>query len=205
MAVITEINLQKNKKRASVFVDNAFFCGLMVETIVANRLKVGQEVDENDLKRVITESETKRACEYLLSLISAKMYSKNELKTKLKNKGYESEVIENAIHKLEECGYINDEDYARLYAQSAGLKSARQIQQKLFQKGINCEIVQNAVNECKIQGEEDKIRQISAKYMRNREKSAENLQKLKRYLFSKGFSYDDINKIVGEDGYESWN
>ncbi|MBQ7453090.1 MAG: RecX family transcriptional regulator [Clostridia bacterium] len=120
MGVITKIEVQRNKKRASVFIDNAFFCGLMVETVVANRLKVGQNVDEDELKRIIVESETKRATEYLLKLISGRIYSKSELLTKLKSKGYDEEVAGCATCKLEEYGYIDDEAYAKTYVEMPG-------------------------------------------------------------------------------------
>ena len=52
MAVITKIEQQKNKARVNIFVDDAFFCGLLKETAVIFKLKVGKEIDETVLKEL---------------------------------------------------------------------------------------------------------------------------------------------------------
>ena len=51
MGKITKIEDQKNKKRFNIFIDNAFFCGLIKEVAVLANLKVGKEIDEEELKQ----------------------------------------------------------------------------------------------------------------------------------------------------------
>jgi hypothetical protein len=47
MNEITEISPQlKDKTRCNVYVDGRFCCGLTLETVIKNRLKVGQMVTE---------------------------------------------------------------------------------------------------------------------------------------------------------------
>jgi regulatory protein len=42
---ITKIEIQKNNKnRVNLFVDDNFFCGLSLETIVKNHIKENQEI-----------------------------------------------------------------------------------------------------------------------------------------------------------------
>ena len=45
MAVITKIELQKNKSRVNIFVDDSFFCGLNKETAVIFGLKENKEIE----------------------------------------------------------------------------------------------------------------------------------------------------------------
>ena len=66
MGIITKIEDQKNKKRFNIFVDNAFFCGLMKETAILANLKVGKEINEDELNKLIFNSEVKMAFEKAL-------------------------------------------------------------------------------------------------------------------------------------------
>ena len=88
MGIITKIEDQKNKKRFNIFVDDAFFCGLIKEVAVIANLKVGKEINEDDLKKLIFQSEVKMAFEKASSLLSIREHSKKELMDKLLKKGY---------------------------------------------------------------------------------------------------------------------
>ncbi|MBQ7579473.1 MAG: RecX family transcriptional regulator [Clostridia bacterium] len=206
MSKITKITQQRNKARVNLFVDGSFFCSLMAETAIANGLKENKEVDEEYLKEIILESEQRRAMDYCLFILAKKPYTRFELKTKLITKGYEDDVVYYVLNKLSEYNYVNDSEYAQFYANNCGLKSARQIEQKLMQKGVSSENIKNAVNGVKIKGESDKIAIISAKYLKNKPKNDENLNKLFRYLVSKGFSYEDVkSQIRRYKDDESWD
>ena len=50
MGKITDIKLQKNKKRFNIFVDNKFRFALAAETLVKAGLKIGQEITEEDIR-----------------------------------------------------------------------------------------------------------------------------------------------------------
>lgn len=207
MGVITEISSQKNKTRVNLFIDNSFFCGLMTETLVKFNLKVGLQVDEATLKSIIIESETRRGLNYAFLLVAKNQYTKKQIETKLKSKGYDKIVVSNILDKLEEYGGVNDESFALNYVNGSKY-SKRMIEQKLKQKGVEDDIIKNALNCLKSDSEQDKIATISAKYMKIKPLTRENLDKLFRYLVGKGFDYElikcEISKIRSED-YESWD
>ena len=50
---------------------------------------------------------------------------------------------------------------------------------------------------------------MAKKYMRGREPTRENIDKLCRHLASKGFSWNDISPVISKfrsnDDYESWD
>ena len=54
--------------------------------------------------------------ESMLNLISYRLRSKEELKQRYLNKGYYLSDIEYAIDYLESKGYIDDEEFSRMYA-----------------------------------------------------------------------------------------
>jgi len=210
MGVITKIDLQKNKNRVNLFVDNSFFCGLYKEILLKNGLKVGQDIDESKLKEVITESETRRALDYAFNILGGKSYSEFELRKKLKSKMFETDIINIVISKLDEYHLIDDEAYAKILVESYKLDGPKRMENKLIQRGISQEIAKNAVN-CLSEGvEECKIEQLSAKYLKNKEKSAQNLQKLYRYLIGRGFGHEVVSRFVSkikveEGSDESWD
>ena len=209
MGVITEISSQKNKSRVNLFIDNSFFCGLMTETLFKFNLKVGMIVDEEKLSQVVIESETRRGLNYAFGLVSKTQYTNKQIETKLKNKGYNVDVIERILNKLNEYGGLNDENFALTYASNSRY-SKRMIEQKLKGKGVEDSIIKNALNNLKSDSEHDKITAISAKYMKNKEKTLQNLDKLFRYLVGKGFDYELIKSEIAkfkqkEEDYESWD
>ena len=196
MAKITQISAQKNKKRVNLYVDGAFFCGLGVETLTKNGLKVGSVVDEDWLKDLVVESDARKATDYAFDLVGRKMYSKAEIAKKLKQKGYEAPVIDVVIKKLDSYGLIDDLAYAKILVNSAKTDGERKIEAKLFSRGISKSDIKIALNDLNDETELAKMEQFSAKYFKNKLKTAENLQKFYRNLISKGFTYEQAGSFV---------
>lgn len=209
MGKITSITTQKNKSRVNLFLDGSFFCGLMAETLIANHLKVGQEVDELELADIITESEIKKAQNYAFGLVAKKPYTKFELISKLKARGYDGQIIDAVLKKLDEYGFVDDLAYAKAFVTSGGNNSKRALEQKLMRKGVKKAEIEIAVNDLKKGDEMGKIEAISAKYMKNKAKTRENFERLYRYLAGKGFDFDAISAVVNKlkEGIddESWD
>ena len=197
MAIITKIEEQKNKKRVNIFVDNAFFCGLNKETAVIFRLKVGNEVDENLIKDAIFDSEVKSAVEKANDYIGTRMHSKRELYEKLLKKGYEKRVIMTALDKLEEYHYVDDNLFAKLYAEQNKKYSKKMLENKLMQKGISADIIHQII------GTDDDFQEIelckkqAEKYAKSKDLSQDGVvQKMYASLARKGFSFDVIKQAT---------
>ena len=209
MGIVSKIEYQKNKTRVNIYVDGEFFCGLNSEVLFSNQIKVGSEVDEQRLKGLIFESEVKKGVSYVFGLLAKKPYAEREIRTKLYQKGYLNEATQKIIETIKEYKLIDDSDYAKTYVDSNKTKSKREIEFNLSQKGIDKHIIQNAVNDIENDDEMAKIDIITAKYMKNKPKTSENLQKLFRYLQGKGFEFEliknKISKLKEQVNDESWN
>jgi regulatory protein len=117
-----------------------------------------------------------------------------------RKKDCSSEMIDRIITRLKTMNYINDESYAHMFVGAKHAKaSARAIKQKLKNKGVNNTLVEAATSGIGSQG--DLAKSVADKYMRYREYDDKNLQRVFRYLISKGFEYDIVHEIV--DGYRS--
>ena len=199
MPIITEISMQKNnKKRCNVHVDNEFFCGMSVETVVKNCLKVGQEVDAEKLKELVDESEAHEALIKATDYISKNLKTKRQVKEYLLKKGYSEQIVWACIDKLKEYNYIDDVEYSKRYIESLSKKQGKRLTEyKLMMKGVKKEDIENAYADAEDHSNES-AKIIAKKHLGNKPKTKENLAKTYRYLIGKGFSYEQANKALAE-------
>jgi hypothetical protein len=72
MGEITSITPQiKDKRRCNIFIDGKFYCGMLLETTVKHRLKVGRSVTEEELSTIQLDSEKQTALDKALTHITA--------------------------------------------------------------------------------------------------------------------------------------
>ncbi|MCK4261812.1 RecX family transcriptional regulator, partial [bacterium] len=114
MPKITAIERQKHRpRRRSLFIDGNFVCGVDEEIVLKLNLEVGQEVNQEEISRIIFKEETRKAKEYALNLLSFRPRSSKEVRDRLKRKDYDEKVIEEAVENLGRIGLLNDEEFAR--------------------------------------------------------------------------------------------
>lgn len=199
MPIITKIETQKNKSRVNIFVDDSFFCGLNKETAILFGLKENKEVNEEKLKSAIFESEVKSAFEKSLDYLGRRMYTKYELLDRLTKKGYEREVAEKAIEKLEDYHYVDDKLFAKQFAQSNQKVSKRILKGKLIQKGVSADIIPEIIETRTAEEEYNLCLEQARKYLKSKTVSElKDIQKMQASLARKGFDYDTIKKVCKE-------
>ncbi len=205
MAKITAITAQtKNKKRCNLFIDGEFFAGISLETVMKERLKVGQEVDQKDLADIISASDKVEAIEKAVSYCSKALKTKKQVKTYLLGKGYSEDVVWHTIDKLVEYNLINDSEYAKRYLETTSKTQGKRLAEyKLMMKGLKKEDISIVYDDLEIPSKEN-AKAVAEKYLRNKERTKENLAKTYRYILSRGFSYEDANYAIsafnnGED------
>ena len=199
MAVITDIKLQKSKKRANIFIDHNFCCGLDLVTIMKNRLKAGVEISESQLLEIQRESEMSDATEKALGLLERQKYTTVRLKAKLKEKGYLSELVDEVVEKLKGYGYLDNIEYIRSFVNSNPNKSKREVEKNLMAKGITRAEFDEYYSTIEDDDDEQiKCDNVAEKYMRNKEKTEEVAKKLMSHLLYKGFSFNNARNSVSK-------
>ena len=200
---ITKIEIQKkNKNRVNLYLDEEFFCGLSLETVLKNHLKEGIEVEEDKIKFLIFETEKEMALSKAVGYISKCQKTKKEVYKYLIQKGYDEEIINYVISKLEEYNFVDDTLYAKNYIKFKNKNSgSRKIEMELKQKGINEEVAKESLE--KYSNDREYVLMVATKYMKNKEKDLKNKQKAYRHLASRGFISEDIifalNQIFGNN------
>lgn len=108
------------------------------------RQKYNLKVND-DIESLYDDISYEASLEKGIFIISLKDRTKKELQTKLNEKYFNVKMVQKAVQKLEELGYINDLDYTISYINNRKYGKNR-ISYNLFQKGINRETIDKAYN-----------------------------------------------------------
>ena len=197
MRKITAITAQERKKnRVNLFVDGEFFAGVSLETAMKLRLKVGDAVDTDALNGILAESERSEAVQKAADYALKTLKTKRQVKDYLTRKGYSEETVWYAVDKLKEYGYIDDAEYSRRFIESTAKRQGRRLTEyKLMAKGVKKEDIAIAYESA----ETDDIvnaRALCEKYLKNKEKTKENVLKAYKYLIGRGFSYEQADNAI---------
>ena len=200
MAEITDIAPQvKDKERCNIYIDGRFYCGLKLETAIRHRLKVGDQIELSELDAIQLENERSQALDKAMTHLTHSMKTEKEIRDFLKKKGYVDAVADAVLEKLKEYGLVDDDEYCRQYAASAGKsKGARLIAYELRRRGAAEDSIGRALSD--LTGEEEAASAALKKYMRGREFTKENLSKAYRHLMSKGFDYETAKAALASLG-----
>lgn len=199
MYKITDLKQQQhNKKRMSVFLDNAFAFGL--PTIVGINLKIGQLLSDDDIDQLQGEATIEAAKQSALHFISYRPRSKQEVVNNLKRKAYDEQVIGQTIDELERLVLVNDDQFAAYWVdqrETFNPRSQMALRQELLQKGISRDIIDTVI---------DSVDEV-ASARRAAEKRAgrwlhlpEEIFRVKigHYLKNRGFYYGVIRQVTDD-------
>jgi regulatory protein len=78
--------------------------------------------------------------------LSRRALTYSELETRLKEKGYESSEVNGVLERLQELGYLNDQELALTFSKDRLKRySRRRVQQDLRNRGLEPELIEQAL------------------------------------------------------------
>lgn len=131
---------------------------------------------------------------YGLWHLSKRDHSIYELKTKMKKKTDNDEWIEQAIEKLIELRYLDDQRYVNNFLQNSNefkKHGPMRIKQELRLKGIDKELIFSSMAESEFDYFESALEYLNKKYSYKIEDRKEK-DRITRFFISRGFSFDMI-------------
>ena len=191
---------ERKKSQTALYIDGEYAVTVDTMTFISTGKKVGSEITDEELYELIETSKFNRAKEKALYLIEYRNRTKKELSDKLIPLFGES-ASTLAIERLEELGLINDESYAREYAEILLNKKGFSRQRALFEmmkKGIDKDIAEEILDEL----EPDPVEQIKqlletkfARKLSNEKDIAKTVNSLK----AMGYRWSDINEAMNKE------
>lgn len=140
-------------------------------------------------------------------LLAAKPRSIAELRERLLEKEWTvSAIVDEVLEKLKEYDYVNDEQFARMFAASKLRQKPvgkRRLKQTLSQKKLDKETIEQAIEKVYENTPEDEVIEIAIKKrlrIKGKPETREDSKKFYDYLMRQGFSYDLISTKMREIG-----
>lgn len=141
------------------------------------------------------------AREYCLNLLTARPLTRAELHKKLIGRGYETDIAERVLNRLDEVGLIDDAVVAEAWVRSRhnyqGL-ARKALSIELRRKGVADEVVAEAVSAVDAEAEEQRARELIRKKLRGTVPADEvtAVRRLVGMLARKGYSEGLAYRVV---------
>lgn len=202
MARITSIKPQRNKKRVNIYLDGKFAFGIDLENFVKLRLRVEQELSEEDVEKIVKEAEFQKTLDKLLRFSMTRPRSKKEVADWFRRKKVHESMHEKLFDKLKHFELLDDDKFAKWWVEQRlafSKKSLRVIKQELAIKGISKDAVEDALAQENVD-EGKKMMEVLAKKAYRWEKLSERerRQKMSEYLLRQGFGWEEVSSVIDD-------
>ena len=188
---------ERKKSMTALYIDGEYAVSVDTMTFLSAGKRVGSEITDDELYELIETSKYNRAKEKALYLIEYRNRTKKELYDKLVVLFGEN-ASERAIERLEELGLINDEKYAREYAEVLLERkgfSRQRAEFELMKKGIDKDMIEEILDELEPEPVEQIRKLLQTKFAR-RLSNEKDLAKTVNSLKAMGYRWSDINDAV---------
>jgi regulatory protein len=194
---ITAIKQQERlKSRYSIYVDEKYAFSLSADTLLAERIVPGQELDDNQLKAYKKLSGEDKAYGLALSYVVRRMRSEWELRDYFRRKEYDAALADQLIERLRKLNMVDDKAFADAWVRNRRLlksTSKRRLAQELRQKHVADATIENALQEDEAD-EREVLRELVDR--KRRQSKYQDNMKLMQYLARQGFAYSDIKEAL---------
>jgi regulatory protein len=198
VGTITALRLNDSKKQVNVFVDGLFSFSIADELAVTNRLEVGGHLSVDQIEELKEANLSKGCFDAALHYLSYRPRSENEVRQRLRRRGFDGKVVEEVIFKLKERRLIDDvafSEYWRNNRLSFSPRSGRLIKLELRQKGVAAETANEVVKDL-----DDENHVYEAGLRKARRLSGSDYDDFRRrlydYLRRRGFNYETVKRAV---------
>jgi regulatory protein len=198
VGTITALRSNDAKKQVNVYVDGLFSLTIADELAVTNRLEVGRHLSAGQIEELKEANLFKSCFDAALHYLSYRPRSENEVRQRLRRRGFDNNVIEEVVVKLKERRLIDDiafSEYWRNNRLSFSPRSRRLIKLELRQKGVTTETANETVKDL-----DDDNYVYEAGLRKARRLSGSDYDdfrlRLFGYLRRRGFNYETVKYAV---------
>ena len=215
---ITDISLQvRNPDRVNVSVDGKYRFSLDILQVTELGIKIGREYSEEELVELENESQFGKLYARALEYTMMRPHSAKEVRDYLWRKtrttrvrvpdsneyrerpGVSQEIADRVYDRLEQKGYLNDENFARYWVENRNTRkgiSKRKLIAELRTKGVDSVVIEQALQNSPREEKDDLQRVLEKKRHKY-----DDEQKLIAYLMRQGFPYDAVRDALADSEY----
>ncbi len=194
---ITALEAQKrNPERVNVYLDGEFAFGLAA--ITAARLQRGQTLSDAEIAALKAQDAIDQAVDQAVRLLTYRPRSTAEIRRYLGQKGAAPEVIDAALARLEQLGYLDDLAFARFWVANRdefNPKGPLALRQELSEKGVPRALVDQAMAEVDFTDAAYRALMRRARHLQGQDRR-EVKRRVYDFLARRGFAADTIREVA---------
>lgn len=202
MIKITKVKRQAKKTRYNLYEKNEIFiCAVAETTLIKFNLFVGTELTSEKLAEIITSDTQVRAYQSALNYLSYAIKSEYEIKKKLLDLGFTTNITDSVINKLKDKNLLNDLVYAKEYVRTKtliGTDGPIKLRNALMKKQIATVDIEDALAKYPVAKQLDNGKALVEKlnYRYRKEAVLKKRQKIYQQLLMKGYPTNIIDKLL---------
>lgn len=191
---------QATAERMNIYLDDAYAFSMSVRALTEHPVSVGDTLSAADIQRLRDADEPDCATANALNLLAHRGRSERELRQRLRQKGYTASAIGEAVRRVVDWGYLNDERFAEAWVeqrQASRPRSRRALAHELREKGVDRETIEATLEEAEIDEVAD-ARQIAAdKWRKERDQEPDKRrQRTAAFLARRGYGWDVAKQVL---------
>jgi regulatory protein len=199
MSRITGLTAARGRdKRVNVYLDGRLAFSLSAEVALKEGLRTGLELSEADRQALAGADRYQQCLDAAIRLLAVRPRSEDEIRQRLRKRGFESDELEKAVARLREQGLVDDAAFASYWKdnrQAFRPRSRRLTALELRRKGLDRAAIEAAVSQ--IDDGENAYRAATVRAPRLPAADyAVFRRRLGEYLRRRGFDYDIIQQTV---------
>jgi regulatory protein len=187
MPEITGVRERRGKAR--IWVEGELWAEIDADVATERGLREGVVLSSEELEEMRVAGERALATGRALHFLGYRARSRREVRDRLRRYGYREETVEAVLRRLEELGYLDDEEFARTAAREKARRyGPRRVSAELRRSGVDAELAQDVVEEeFASRGEVQEARSAAARRY-NRGGSNAEARRVYGFLMRRGYS-----------------
>ena len=148
--IITKVSAQKRPGRYNIFLDGKYAFSAGEKTVAEFVILKEKELDDEQVEKIRQFDAAAKASDLAAHFLSYEPRTIFEVLQYLKKHEISDEAANSAVNQLNELGYLDDRQYAKLFIKNdlrVGSDGPKSLLRKLTQKGVDPEISQTELDE----------------------------------------------------------
>jgi regulatory protein len=190
---------RERRGKARIWVDGEFWAEIDADVAIERGLREGVALSSEELEEARVAGERALAMGRALHFLGYRARSRREVRDRLRRYGYGEEAVDGVVGRLEELGYLDDEEFARTAAREKARRyGPRRVSAELKRSGVDAELAQGVVDEEFSDRSEAEAARLAAARRYNRAGSDAEARRVYGFLMRRGYSADVCAEVARE-------
>jgi regulatory protein len=190
---------RERRGKARIWLDGEFWAEIDADVALERGLREGAALSSEELEEARVAGERALAMARALHFLGYRARSRKEVRDRLRRYGYVDETVDGVVGRLEELGYLDDEEFARTAAREKARRyGPRRVSAELRRSGVDAELAQGVVEEEFSSRSEAGAARLAAERRYNKGGSDAQARRVYGFLMRRGYSADVCAEVARE-------